>query len=84
MSLYPYHTQDVVNGLVGVNGNLVHHYYNYNGFFKNYLGRQLNLIRDDDERKAEVAAWPEAAHMPLWPKEGAVSLVRGVVIVKIN
>ena len=84
VSLYPYHTQDVVSGLVGINGNLVHHYYNYNGFFKNYLGRRLQFIREDDLYKAEIAGWPEVRAMPLWPKEGAVSMVRGVVVVKIN
>lgn len=84
MSLYPYHTQDIVKGLVGINGNLVHHYYNYNGFYKNYLGRQLNLIRDDDEQKKEIMAWPQVKSMPVWPKEGAVAMVEGIVIVKIN
>ena len=84
VSLYPYHTQDLVSGLVGINGNLVHHYYNYNGFFKNYLGRQLNLIRDDDPYKIVVAGWAEVRAMPLWPKEGAVAMVRGVVVIKIN
>jgi hypothetical protein len=84
MSLYPYHTQDVVKGLVGINGNLVHHYYNYNGFYQNYLGRQLNLIRDDDAQKGEIMNWPAVKAMPLWPKEGAVAMVEGIVIVKIN
>lgn len=84
MSLYPYHTQDIVKGLVGINGNLVHHYYNYNGFYKNYLGRQLNLIRDDDGQKKEIMAWPEVKAMPLWPKNGSVAMVEGIVIIKIN
>ncbi|MCL1805225.1 MAG: glucosyltransferase domain-containing protein [Clostridiales bacterium] len=84
MSLYPYHTQDLVKGLVGINGNLVHHYYNYNGFYKNYLGRQLNLLREDDPRKLDIQAWPAVARMPIWPKEGSVNMIEGVVIVKIN
>ncbi|MDR0468906.1 MAG: glucosyltransferase domain-containing protein [Peptococcaceae bacterium] len=84
MSLYPYHTQDIVKGLVGINGNLVHHYYNYNGFYKNYLGRQLNLLMDDDEWKMSILAWPEVLEMPLWPKEGSVAMVRGVAVIKIN
>jgi hypothetical protein len=84
MSLYPYHTQDIVEGLVGINGNLVHHYYNYNGFYKNYLGRQLNLLMDDDEQRMIVLAWPEVLDMPVWPKEGSVAMVRGVAVLKIN
>ena len=84
VSLYPYHTQDVVKGLVGINGNLVHHYYNYNGFFKNYLGRQMNFLREDDERKADILTWPEVEGMPVWPREGSVSMINGVVIVKID
>jgi hypothetical protein len=84
MSLYPYHTQDIASGLVGINGNLVHHYYNYNGFYKNYLGRQLNLFRDDDGQKSEIADWPAVQAMPLWPKNGSVAMIEGIVIVKIN
>jgi len=84
MSLYPYHTQDVVKGLVGINGNLVHHYYNYNGFYKNYLGRQLNLLREDDGLKLDILTWPAVERMPIWPKEGSVAMVEGIVVVKVN
>lgn len=84
ISLYPYHTQDIVKGLVGINGNLVHHYYNYNGFYKNYLGRQLDFLKEDDPLKMEILTWQAVKDMPLWPKEGSVGIIDGVVVVKIN
>ena len=68
--------------MVGLRGNLVHHRLNYEGFYLNYLGKELVIAEDGDAR--EVRATEEFAAMPQWPENGSVAMIQGFAVVKIN
>lgn len=80
MSMYPDATNDVVKNMTGLSGNLVHHDKNYQGFYLNYLGKNLNVLTGEET----WPYWPMAAEMPIWPDNGSVVLYEGVVIVHIR
>lgn len=82
VSLYPQATMDTVKGLIGINGNLVHRNENYYGFYSNYLGKQLRLANKEDADK--ILRILENETMPLWPEDGSVAMVEGVLVVNIN
>lgn len=81
-SLQPYYTRDFTKNMVGVNGNLVHHYHNYKGFYQNYLG--VNLTFATDEQAAAVKEKVAQLDMPVWPAAGSVDIVDGIMVVHIN
>ena len=82
MSMYPYYTKEAVGDMVGLRGNLVHHRLNYEGFYLNYLGKELVIAEDGAAR--EVRATEEFAAMPQWPENGSVAMIQGFAVVKIN
>lgn len=81
-SMFPPDTKNAVRGLVGVNGNLVHHYHNYKGFYRNYLGVELTFA--DEIQRQEILAYLENQPMPVWPKAGSVDMVEGVMVVQLS
>jgi hypothetical protein len=81
-SLYPLNTQEFIKDMVGVNGNLVHHYHNYKGFYNNYLG--VNLVFANDAQTEAIIPIVAAMEMPVWPAAGSVAMVEDVLVVHIN
>ncbi|SMB80889.1 Glucosyl transferase GtrII [Desulfonispora thiosulfatigenes DSM 11270] len=81
-SIYPQATNNFVSGLVGINGNLVHHDLNYEGFYSNYLGVQVNLATED--QRDSVLNKLKELDMPIWPEIGSVDMVDGIMVVNIN
>jgi len=81
-SMYPIAANDFVRGLQGINGNLVHHDLNYEGFYGNYLGVKLELATE--EQKASVLNKLNEIDMPIWPEIGSVDMVDGIMVVNIK
>lgn len=81
-SLYPAATNALVRKLQGINGNLVHHDLNYEGFYGHYLGVHLNLAAE--EQKNRVLDKLKDLNMPVWPETGSVDMVDGVMVVHLK
>lgn len=81
-SLYPSETYDMVKGLTGIKGNLVHHQKNYEGFYRTYLG--WPLIWASEEQQAEIKAYLAENPMPRWPMEGSIKIIDDVMVVNIG
>lgn len=81
-SMYPAATYDLIKRLQGINGNLVHHDLNYEGFYGNYLGVKLTLATE--EEKAMVREKLRELEMPIWPEIGSVDMVEGIMVVHIK
>lgn len=81
-SMYPPDTKEAVQGLVGINGNLVHHFHNYKGFYRNYLGVELTFAEGSDHQK--ILAYLEDQPMPVWPEAGSVDMVDGIMVVQLS
>lgn len=53
--------------------------YNYRAFIQNYCGfGQINRELED-----EVSCWAEVNDMPVYPSEGAIQNIRGIIVVKL-
>ncbi len=82
MSIQPYFTREAAGDMVGLRGNLVYHRLNYEGFFLNYLGKEIVIA--DDQEAARIRATEEFAALPQWPSAGSVAMIQGFAVVKIN
>jgi len=81
-SMYPAKTYDLIKKLQGINGNLVHHDLNYEGFYENYLGVKLTLATE--EEKIRVRDKLINLEMPIWPEIGSIDMVDGIMVVHIK
>lgn len=56
------------------------HTYSYGDFIRYYCGFNGKI----SDRQDEVKEWEEVKKMPVYPKEGSISKIRGTIIVKVE
>lgn len=58
--------------------------YTYGYYLRNFLGFNRNVFVGGSEEEKAAAALDEVKEMPLYPREGSVRALNGMVVVKLN
>jgi len=83
-AMYPTPQLDDINITGAVSLRDFRSCYTYGLFLRFYLGFPDPVYLDDSEQVKALAERPEVADMPLYPQEGSIKVIDGIVVVKLN